>query len=240
VLALHVSHPDLPVFVRVNAVSSQWFTDDMAAVADLPVAGVVVPKLESADMVGRVEDALLAGDVHQVAVMAGIETAAGVGHVEEILRPPVGFAYFGAEDFIADMGGVRTRENDEVFYARSRVVLAARIHGVIALDQVVTAVRDEQRFIADALQGRALGYQGKLCIHPGQVEWAHRVFSPSPEAVERARRLIRAYEDAVGTGVTAIAFEGEMVDEPVARQARLVLEMAGEEIGSTAEDRPKP
>jgi citrate lyase subunit beta/citryl-CoA lyase len=88
------------------------------------------------------------------------------------------------------------------------VALAARLTGTVAIDQVVTALQDEERFAADAAVGRALGYRGKLCIHPDQVAWAHTAFSPTPEEVDRARRLLAA----------------QMIDEPLARQARGILE----------------
>jgi citrate lyase subunit beta/citryl-CoA lyase len=109
------------------------------------------------------------------------------------------------------------------------VVLAARLTGVVALDQIVAALDDEGRFVADAEQGRALGYAGKLCIHPGQVGLANRVFSPSPQEVERARRLLAVYEEAMARGEAAVAFDGQMVDEPMARQARALLAAADAE-----------
>jgi citrate lyase subunit beta/citryl-CoA lyase len=150
----------------------------------------------------------------------------GVERARELLHPPVAVAYFGAEDFIADMGGVRTAAGTEVLYARSRVALAARLAGVLAVDQVVTRLDAEDHFLADAALGRAIGYRGKLCIHPAQVTLANRAFSSSPEELERARRLLAAYDDAVARGEAAIAFEGQMVDEPLARHARAVLAAA--------------
>jgi citrate lyase subunit beta/citryl-CoA lyase len=110
-----------------------------------------------------------------------------------------------------------------VLYARSCVALAARIAGVLAIDQVVTAFGDDAGFLEDAALGRSLGYGGKLCIHPAQVPLANRAFSPSPEEVDRARRLLAAYEAAATRGEAAIDFEGQMVDEPLARHARAVL-----------------
>jgi len=146
--------------------------------------------------------------------------------VRELLVAPVVVAYFGAEDFVADMGGVRTLGSAEVLYARSRVALAARLAGVPAIDQVVTRLDADDHFLVDAADGRALGYAGKLCIHPAQVALAHRAFTPSAEEVERARRLIAAYDESVAAGHAAIAFEGQMVDEPLARHARAVLAAA--------------
>ncbi len=221
---LRQAHPDLAIFVRVNAVDTEWFEGDMAEALVPELTGVVVPMLESAAAVEAVAERLEA--VGPLGVMAGLETVAGVERAAEVLRPPVVAAYFGAEDYIADMGGVRTPENTEVLYARSRVAVACRLAGVVALDQVVVALRDEEVFLRDARQGRALGYRGKLCIHPAQVPWANAVFRPSPEEVERARRMLDLYEETQRTGSAAVAFEGQMIDEPLARQARALLAAA--------------
>jgi citrate lyase subunit beta/citryl-CoA lyase len=217
------AHPELAVYVRVNAVATEWFADDIVQACTPELAGVVVPKLESAEHVRRVGEALAAAGLDHLGVLAGLETALGVEAAREILVPPVVACYFGAEDFVADIGGVRTESNTEVLYARSRVALAARLAGVLAIDQVVTVFGDDARFVEDAAQGRALGYRGKLCIHPAQVELANRAFSPTLDEVERARRLLDAFEAAVARGEAAIDFEGQMVDEPLARHARSIV-----------------
>jgi citrate lyase subunit beta/citryl-CoA lyase len=221
--ALAAAHPEIAVYVRVNAVPSEWFADDIALGLAPEISGVVVPKLESAAQVERVAAALSTEGLAHLPILAGIETALGVESAREVFRAPVTGCYFGAEDFIADMGGVRTESSTEVLYARSRVALAARLAGIVAIDQVVTALGDEARFVADCAQGRAIGYRGKLCIHPAQVALANSAFSPSPDELERARRMLDAYDDAARRGEAAIAFEGQMVDEPLARQARLLL-----------------
>jgi citrate lyase subunit beta/citryl-CoA lyase len=143
-----------------------------------------------------------------------------------LAHPRVVAGYFGAEDFIADMGGVRTASNDEVATARSMVALAGRLAGVPVLDQVVTDFRDLDRFSSECASARALGYAGKLCIHPGQVTVANEGFVPSADEVARARALLAAYEEASARGVAAIDFEGQMVDEPLAAQARRVIALA--------------
>jgi citrate lyase subunit beta/citryl-CoA lyase len=216
----------MAVFVRVNGLATPWFADDIAEVIFPELAGVVVPKLESRADVDAVASALQRAGCAGIGILAGIESARGVAHVADVLVEPVRWCYFGAEDFVADMGGVRTPGNTEVLYARSRVALAARLAGVHAIDQIVADFRDEERYLADAGEGRALGYRGKLCIHPAQVALAHRTFTPSEEEVERARRLLRAYEEAAARGEATLAFEGEMVDEPMARRARAVLAAA--------------
>ena len=218
---LRRAHPDLAIFVRVNGIETEWFEDDMAEALTPELTGVVVPMLESAAAVEAVAERL--EPTGPLGVMAGLETVAGVERAAEVLRPPVVAAYFGAEDYIADMGGVRTPENTEVLYARSRVAVACRLAGVVALDQVVVALRDEDVFVNDARQARALGYKGKLCIHPAQVPWANQVFTPSAEEVDRARRMLAVYTETQRSGVGAVAFEGQMIDEPLARQARALL-----------------
>jgi len=221
---LRQAHPDLAIFVRVNAVDTEWFEGDMAEALVPELTGVVVPMLESAAAVELVAQRL--APIGPLGVMAGLETVAGVEYAAEVLRPPVIAAYFGAEDYVVDLGGVRTPDNTEVHYARSRVAVACRLAGVLALDQVVVRLRDEEVFTADARQGRALGYKGKLCIHPAQVPWANRVFTPSPEEVDRARRMLALYTETQRTGAGAVSFEGQMVDEPLARQARALLAAA--------------
>jgi citrate lyase subunit beta / citryl-CoA lyase len=222
--ALTREHPEIIWYVRVNPVPSEWFAGDIAEALDPALDGVVVPKLDSAAQVATVISALEGAGLGHLHVLAGIETAHGVENAREILESPgVAAGYFGAEDFIADMGGLRTPGSTEVLYARSRVALAARIAGVPVADQVVAALDDEHAFVADARVGRSLGYPGKLCIHPAQVALAHRVFSPTPDEIDRARRLVTAYDDALARGDAAIAFEGQMVDEALVRHARTVL-----------------
>lgn len=211
--------PGLLVLVRVNGPASAWFEADLRAVPP-EAGGLLVPKLEDRRHAERAASAA-------AVVIGGIETAVGVETAPELCREPLTAAYFGAEDYVADLGGVRTRDGREVLYARSRVVLAARLGGIQAIDQVVIDFNDDELFRAEAAQARALGYAGKLCIHPRQVALANETFTPSPEEVARARRLVAAYEKAVKEGIGAIDFEGQMVDAPVLTRARAVLESAG-------------
>jgi citrate lyase subunit beta/citryl-CoA lyase len=224
--ALREAAPALLVFVRVNGLTTPWFEGDMAEALDPGLTGVVVPKVESASEVAAIVDALARAGCADLGILVGVESALGVARAEDVLQAPVDWCYFGAEDYVADVGGVRTTGNQEVLYARSRVALAARIGNVHAVDQIVADFRDDRRYVRDAEEGRALGYRGKLCIHPAQVPLAHEVFTPSAEAVDHARRLLAAYEEAATRGEATLAFEGEMVDEPMARRARAVLAAA--------------
>lgn len=226
--ALCAQHPELAVFVRVNAVHSPFFEEDMAAL-HAGLAGVVVPKLEAAVDAEMARDALRERGLN-LPILAGLETGAGVWNARSILQLDcVRWAYFGAEDYVTDLGGVRTPGNQEVLYARSQVALAARLTGTHALDIVVTALNDEPRFREDAAQGRSLGYGGKLCIHPAQVPLSNELFGVSEAQLARARALLDAAAQAAQAGHGAFSFEGQMVDEPMLAAARAALAQAGEE-----------
>ena len=216
----------IAVSVRVNDPTTRWFADDVSALPD-GLAAVVVPKVETVSGLDFVQATLARAGRSDLPVIAGIETALGVADSRAtIAHPSVGAAYFGAEDYIADMGGVRTNSNDEVAFARSKVALAGRLAEVPTLDQVVADFRDDDRCRTEGHQARAMGYAGKLCIHPAQVTITNDVFTPSADDIDRARRLIAAYDEASAGGVAAIDFEGQMVDEPIARQARRLLTLA--------------
>jgi citrate lyase subunit beta/citryl-CoA lyase len=223
---LAASSPEPSLFVRVNAVGTPWFAADMAEALSPKLTGIVLPKYESLEQLAQVEQALKQAGLALLVVIAGLETAAGVERSTHILRSPIVAAYFGAEDFIADMGGERTEAGLEVLYARSRVALAARLAGIQALDQVVVNYRDDHRFIAEAAQARSLGYSGKMCIHPAQVPLANQAFSPAPHEIDYARRLLEAYQLAQTQQQGVIAFEGQMIDMPLVKRAEHILARA--------------
>lgn len=213
------------VTVRINAPSSEWFDDDVAALTP-ELAAVVVPKVETTDELDRL-GALLDRAGLPLGVLAGIETALGVADARHLLaHPRVVAAYFGAEDFIADMGGRRTRSNAEVTVARGIVALAGRLAGVPVLDQIVADFADDDRFGEESADACSMGYAGKLCIHPRQVALANDAFRPSADEVERAQRLLDGYEAAQAAGIGAFVFEGQMIDEPLATQARRVVALS--------------
>ncbi|MEO8973387.1 MAG: CoA ester lyase [Ktedonobacteraceae bacterium] len=216
--------PRLRLFMRINAVGTPWFAEDIVQALVSELTGIVLPKYESLDQLAQVYEMLKQQGLAHLSILVGLETTLGIARVEQILRPPIVAAYFGAEDFIADMGGERTEAGLEVLYARSRVVLAARVAGIQALDQVVVNFHDDHRFVTEAAQARALGYTGKLCIHPAQVPLAHQAFNPTPQEVERAHRLLDAYQHAQAEQQGVFVFEGQMIDLPLVRRAESILD----------------
>lgn len=206
------------VVVRINAMDTEWFEADLASVAEAVAAGgvrgIVLPKYEQVEQLELVRGRLPAGAM----IVVGLETALGVADSRPLLAAGPDAAYFGAEDYIADVGGERTRDSTEVLYARSHALLSAHLAGVAALDQAVMSIRDDEHFRADAAAGKAIGYTGKICVHPRQVELAHEVFSPTEAQLEHARAVL-AIAESGGVGTV----DGQMVDDVHVRMARQVL-----------------
>lgn len=210
------------LFVRINPVGSPDFANDLDAVTGSGADGIVLAKAGNAEEVASLQTHL--------PLIAGIESIDGVLNAFAIAAGPSVIAvYFGAEDFAAEMGARRTPEGMEVLYARSRVVLAAKSAKVAALDQVVLDLKDDALFRRDAATGRNLGYDGKMCIHPRQVDLANESFAPTQTEIDYARRLISAYSEAQSRGEATIDFEGRMVDGPLFKTALSILAAAQRE-----------
>jgi citrate lyase subunit beta/citryl-CoA lyase len=209
------------ILVRVNPVGSPWFAADVAAAARCAAVGIIVPKLSRSQDLHELRQALAENSWTDALVVAGIETALGVADARPLLAGGLAGAYFGAEDYIADVGGQRTSAGTEVLYARSQVCLAAYLAGVPSIDEAVVGLGDDEYFVADARAGRAIGYQGKICIHPRQVELAHQVFTPTAEEVSHAEAVLAAGEAGVGV------VDGQMVDSVHVKMAQSVLARAG-------------
>lgn len=201
------------VLVRVNAPDTEWFVEDVAAAAGSAAAGIVVPKLSTLEQLDRVHQELARASRTSAVVVGGIETALGVADARPLTGAGLSAVYFGAEDYIADIGGQRTERGDEVLYARSRVCLAAHLAGIPAVDQAVVAIGEDEQYLRDAQAGAAIGYRGKICVHPRQVELAHRAFTPTAEETAHAEAVVAAAEKGVGV------VDGQMVDDVHLRMA---------------------
>jgi citrate lyase subunit beta/citryl-CoA lyase len=132
---------------------------------------------------------------------------------------------FGAEDFTVDMGTQRTDESSEVFLPRAMVAIAARAADVVPLDIVYANFRDEDGLRRDIQLGKSLGYKGKFAIHPSQVQPINEMFSPLPEEIEYAKRVVAVFEEAEAQGKGATSLDGKMIDIPVVKRARSLLAM---------------
>ena len=218
--------PDAEVCVRVNAGDAATADLDAVLTDEARIDAVMVPKVSGLDDVLRVERAL-SDRGRDLPAFALIESAAGVLDAETVASAdPVDALVFGAEDLAADVGATRTGEGTEVLYAREHVLLAARAAGVDAIDTVYTDFEDEDGLGSEAAFARTLGFDGKLAIHPAQVPVINAAFTPDPERVEWARRVLDAKEEADRDDRGVFAVDGEMIDPPLIAQAERIVRRA--------------
>jgi citrate lyase subunit beta/citryl-CoA lyase len=232
IASVHESGAD--VYVRVNSWETGLTDADLEAVVRLGLGGVVLPKTETGDDVrrlGRKLDELerragLAFGV--VAAQLIIETARGVLNAYEcaVASKRVNSLCFGAVDYSRDMRVQLTRDGWEVFHARSQVGMVARAAGLVAIDSAWPAYADTEGFLKDAKAGAQLGYEGRVLIHPNQIDPAHAIYSPSKEEAERANEVVAAFEAGLERGQASVPLGGSMVDWPVYRNAKEVLAKA--------------
>ena len=209
-------------YVRVNALVSEHFEEDIRSMPP-QIAGIVIPKVNDASDIERATQAIERNSV-SAKILVGIETVKGLMSVQDIFGTASVFAaYFGAEDYIHDLGGLRTDGNNEVLFARTQIGISSRLFGVPVVDQIVADFSDSERFMKEAQQAKSLGFTGKLCIHPSQVPLANQSFSSTPEEIQQAIELLKVYDEAVANGTASIVHNGQMVDEALAKQARRTL-----------------
>ena len=204
--------------VRINGLATTWWRNDLQAALAAHADVVVVPKVESAADVAMVAELLPAG----IGLEVQIETALGLVEVERIaaVGVPLEALVFGPGDFAASLGvPVLTIGAGASEYALARIAVAARAYGLQAVDGPYAALRDEGALRSSAERALALGYDGKWVIHPDQIATVNSAFTPSPDEVDRARRIL-------GSTDGASALDGDMVDAATKRLAESVLARA--------------
>ena len=211
-----------PVFmVRINAPGSEAGARDVDALATLsvPPDAVLIPKVTGPEEVDRVARAL-GGLASAARLVPLVETARGLAAVEEIAvaAPSVTALLLGGHDLSLELGA--RPDWEPLLYARSRVVHAAALAGLDALDMPLLDVSDTAGLRSEARAARSLGFTGKAAIHPDQVGPIQEVFTPDPEEVREARRVVEAYRASEGN---AVLLDGRVVDRPVLEAARRVL-----------------
>jgi citrate lyase subunit beta/citryl-CoA lyase len=215
--------------LRVNAAGTPWGAADLAAAARSGAHAVVLPKVESAEAV-RAADAELRGHgaPGELALWVMVETPRGVLRVAEIAgaTPRLACLVMGTSDLVKDLRARHTPGRLEVLTSLSLTVLAARAHGLAALDGVHLDLADEAGFEAACRQGLDLGFDGKTLIHPKTIAVANRVFTPGAEELARARRIIEAHEAAAAAGKGVAVLDGRLVESLHVEDARRVLALA--------------
>ncbi|MBK1657227.1 HpcH/HpaI aldolase/citrate lyase family protein [Paracraurococcus ruber] len=226
-------------FVRVNAFGTEWCFGDIQSVAGPGLDGIVLPKLEEAGELLAVDWMLSALERERglppggIEVMPLLETARGLARLDGLARAAAALGgrvrrlAFGAGDYTLDLGIAWGLAETELETARAAIVLASRAAGLDApIDTVWIELREAEAYRASCARGAALGFQGRLCIHPDQVAAAHAAYSPPAEELARARRIMAAFAEAEARGLASIQVDGRFVDYPIVERARRMLALA--------------
>ena len=227
ITALDFGHRE--VAVRVNGPATPWGADDLAFAARCGAHAVVLPKVESPDEVLAAERALAAaGAPPELGIWCMIETPRGVISAADVARssPRLVALVMGTSDLVKDLRARHTPARTEVLYALGAVLVAARAHGLAALDGVHLDLSDDAGLEASCRQGRDLGFDGKTLIHPKTVEVANRIFAPSEAELAEAARIIAAHAEAEASGRGVVVVDGRLVEALHVEMARRVVALA--------------
>lgn len=222
-------------FVRINALSTPWAFDDLASVVVRGLDGIVLPKVESARDLHVAEYVVSARERSSglaegsVEIMPIVETAKGVENFRKIARasPRVKRIAFGSGDYTSDTGTAWTLDNPLTLHYRAELANVSRAAGIEPpIDTVWPHLDDEEGLAQEARMARAIGFGGKMTIHPKQLEIVNRIFTPTSDEIAFARKVCDAFDAAEAAGSSAIVVDGAFVDYPVAHRARALLREA--------------
>jgi len=217
------------LLVRVNALGTAWGAEDLAAASALPIDGVLLPKVESADAVREVETTLIArGAGEGLAIWCMIETPLGVLRAAEIAAasPRIGGLVMGTSDLANDLRVRQTTDRMPLLTSLGLCLLAARAFDLPILDGVHLDLADDAGFARSCQQGRELGFDGKTLIHPKTIAIANAAFAPAPEEVAWSQRVIAAHDAAVRDGKGVVLVDGKLVENLHVAGARRLVALA--------------
>jgi citrate lyase subunit beta/citryl-CoA lyase len=234
-----LEHGGRKIIVRVNAIGSGFCQGDLDEVMVKELGCIMLPKVGSPEQIREINHRLLrleeekGMDPGTVTIIPLIESARAVQSIFPILSEKtdparVLTAAFGAADYSLDLGMEITKQGSELIYPRSRIAVACRAAEIEPpLDTpFMIDLKDTEGLKADAMRAKQLGFQGKLCIHPNQIQACHAIFSPTKEEIQYAEKVIQAFEEAEASGVAAIQLDGKFIDYPVVERARRTLKIA--------------
>jgi len=232
-------HAENKLMVRVNSLESGLVQGDLEEIVTPGLDAGMLPKVEKSEDIVRIHAMLVAIeqrnqiDPGSLALVALIETALGVENAFQIASTKtepdrLHTLAFGAADFTLDMGIRISKTGEELFYPRTRLAIACRAACIKPpLDTpFMIDLKDQEALRLDILRGRDLGFGGKLCIHPNQIDICNYLYSPSQEELEYAAQVVQVFEEAEANGIAAIQVNGKFIDYPVVEQSRRILKIA--------------
>lgn len=229
----NVDYGKVELVVRINPLSTDFGYEDLKEIARVKPDSIMVPKaaeddIKEVDEILSKIEAVENFEKESIKLIPLVETAYGLENVYNIIKasPRVDGILLGAEDLTNDFGIKRTKEGEEIFYARCRVSTACRAARVDAIDTPFTDLNDEDAFIKDITKAKSIGMTGKAAINPRQIDTIHKVFAPTAAEIEHARRVMEAQDAAEREGKGVFSLDGKMVDAPVIARAKYTLNLA--------------
>ncbi len=217
--------------VRINQLPRGL--DDLKFIVPYNIHVILIPKCESANQVQQVEKKVEELKkqyevTNEIFFMPIIESALGIIKAYEIASASkqICALAIGLEDYTADLGTQRTNEGRESFFARSMIVNAAKAAGIQPIDTVFSDVSDMEGLKASIIEAKSLGFEGKGCIHPRQIKVVHEAFAPTTEEIEKAQKIVNAFEEAQKKGLGVVSLGSKMIDPPVVKRALKIIELA--------------
>ena len=225
---------DKYILIRVNGIYSQEIDEDLEAAVRAQPDAIRIPKVEYAREVQRIDEKITAIERKaglsegSIKLWCNIESYLGVLNAMEIAAssPRVVAMALGAEDFTASMSAQRTKPGWEIFYARNAILMACRAAGISAQDAVFSDINDTEGLARDLEMTRALGFDGKTCVHPRQIDVVNACFTPSAREIQNAQRVLEALEEAARNHTGVCVLDGGMVDKPMELRARTTIAKA--------------
>lgn len=217
--------------VRINQIPAGL--DDLDFIVAHNVNLILIPKCEHPDQISLVNEKIAKlqkkNGLHgNIWLMPIIESARGVVNCYEIAQAADNIVSMaiGLEDLTADLGMRRTFEGNETFFARSKVVIACRAAGIQPIDSVFSDIADMEALKENVLRSKALGFDGMGCIHPRQIRVIYEYFAPDEAEIDKAKKIVRAFNEAEAQGLGVVSLGTKMIDPPVVKRAQRTIELA--------------
>jgi len=220
------------IYVRTNSPMSGKIQDDLKEIIQKGIDGIVIPKVNNAIELKKIEKTLALLEKKQklqpIGLIPSIESAEGVANTHEIVSASkrISAIVFGVFDFLNDMGIEYTKQPEGAKFARAKIPIEAKAVGVYALDAIWQDLKDEKGLIEDCKIGKSLGYVGKTIIHPDQILIIHKTFHPNKTELEWAEKVCNTYEKSTKKGKGATTVDGKMIDEVHYKRAKSLLDLA--------------
>ncbi len=226
--------PNVEVTVRINPIDTPWGIWDVKQIVCDRLDGIYIPKVESPEDVIRVDElvtemeAKKGMDIGRIKLFATMETAKGILNSPDIARcsKRLEGITIGGEDLTADLGGIRSSDGIAIQTSRQLIVLAAKAAGIQAIDTVYSDFKDMDGLRKETETVKIMGYDGKACVHPSQIEVIHQAFNPTPQEIAYSVKVKNAIKEAKHKGSGVISLGRKMIDRPIVIRAEKILARA--------------